>query len=113
MTNELTGKVIFLTGGGQGIGRECAKAYARAGATVVVADLNLAGADATVADLPGTGHLALHCNVASGPSVQAALADDDLPNSGDWTPSTTTPPSACPPSQSTRRPTNSGTCSST
>ena len=31
LTGKLSGKVIFLTGGGQGIGRECAKAYHRPG----------------------------------------------------------------------------------
>ena len=40
MIGELDGHVIFLTGGGQGIGRECAKAYQRAGAIVAVADIN-------------------------------------------------------------------------
>lgn len=35
---ELTGKVIFITGGGAGIGLECVKAYVRAGARVSVMD---------------------------------------------------------------------------
>lgn len=74
MSVELTGKVIFLTGGGQGIGRECALAYARAGARVVIADINLATAEATAAELAGDGHQAVACNVADGASVQAAMA---------------------------------------
>ncbi len=53
MSDELSGKVIFLTGGGQGIGRECAKAYHRAGAIVAVADINLEAATDTVAALAG------------------------------------------------------------
>lgn len=73
MNGELSGKVIFLTGGGQGIGRECALAYVRAGATVVVADVNLESAQTTVArDLHNEG-LALHCDVASSASVQVAI----------------------------------------
>ena len=40
MAGELAGRVIFLTGGGQGIGRECALAYAREGASVIIADIN-------------------------------------------------------------------------
>lgn len=35
MQAELAGKVIVLTGGGDGIGAECALAYVREGATVV------------------------------------------------------------------------------
>jgi NAD(P)-dependent dehydrogenase (short-subunit alcohol dehydrogenase family) len=35
----LKDKIIFLTGGAQGIGRECALAYEREGAIVVVADI--------------------------------------------------------------------------
>ncbi len=73
MSNELTGKVIFLTGGGQGIGRECALAYVRAGATVAIADINLEIAQTTVTqDLHNEG-LALQCDVASSTSVQTAI----------------------------------------
>ena len=73
MNSELSGKVIFLTGGGQGIGRECAKAYAQAGAIVVVVDINRDAAHSTVAELTGAGHLALLCDVASATSVATAM----------------------------------------
>ena len=36
MGNDLESKVILLTGGASGIGRECAIAYAREGATVAI-----------------------------------------------------------------------------
>ncbi len=42
MVSDLANKVIVLTGGGDGIGRECALAYARAGATVAIPDRNMA-----------------------------------------------------------------------
>ena len=45
----LTDKVIFVTGGADGIGRECALAYAREGAHVVIADVNLDKAEQTSA----------------------------------------------------------------
>ena len=37
---QLNDKVIFLTGGTEGIGYECAKAYAREGAHVVIASIS-------------------------------------------------------------------------
>jgi len=41
VASALEGKVVVLTGGGDGIGRECALAYARAKATVAILDVNL------------------------------------------------------------------------
>ena len=68
----LEGTVIFLTGGGSGIGRECALAYAREGARVAIADINAQSAEET-AHLAGNECLPVHCNVADGSSVEAAV----------------------------------------
>jgi NAD(P)-dependent dehydrogenase (short-subunit alcohol dehydrogenase family) len=45
----LQGKLAVVTGGGSGIGRAIAAAYAREGARIVVTDLSLDAAEATVA----------------------------------------------------------------
>jgi NAD(P)-dependent dehydrogenase (short-subunit alcohol dehydrogenase family) len=68
----LDGAVIFLTGGGSGIGRECAIAYAREGARVAIPDINLSSADET-AQAVGNGCIAVQCDVANGDSVEAAV----------------------------------------
>ncbi len=68
----LAGKVIFLTGGAQGIGRACAVAYAAAGAHVAIADRNLTAAESTASELP-LKSLATLCDVGDGESVEAAI----------------------------------------
>ena len=48
MAGQLDGKTALVTGGGSGIGRATSLAYAREGARVVVADLNVEGGEETV-----------------------------------------------------------------
>jgi len=71
MPGDLEGKVVVLTGGGEGIGRECALAYARAGARVAILDVNLTAAQHTANELITSG-MALQADVSSGPSVEFA-----------------------------------------
>lgn len=73
MALDLEGKVVVLTGGGDGIGRECALAYARAGATVAVLDRNMSAAERTAAELGGES-LAVQADVSDGGAVQTAMA---------------------------------------
>lgn len=72
MALDLAGKVVVLTGGGDGIGRECALAYARAGAIVALLDRNMAAAERTAAELVGE-RLALQVDVSDGTAIQAAM----------------------------------------
>ncbi len=72
------GKVAVVTGGAQGLGLEIAQALARAGAHVVLADINADGASAAaeaINDSLGKNMaISLAMNVADGESVARAIA---------------------------------------
>ncbi|MFL5756995.1 MAG: SDR family NAD(P)-dependent oxidoreductase, partial [Chloroflexota bacterium] len=75
MSGRFDGKVAFVTGATSGIGRVTALAFAREGASVVVADV-AANGNRETADLiaqAGGRALAVSCDVASGADVTAAL----------------------------------------
>lgn len=55
MAKVLDKKIAFVTGGGSGIGEACAKALALEGATVAIADVDLAGADRVVSEIINSG----------------------------------------------------------
>ncbi|MEJ0079138.1 MAG: glucose 1-dehydrogenase [Alphaproteobacteria bacterium] len=52
---DFTGKVVLVTGGGNGIGRAASVAFARSGAKVVVVDRDAAGATATAGIIAQNG----------------------------------------------------------
>jgi NAD(P)-dependent dehydrogenase (short-subunit alcohol dehydrogenase family) len=54
---------VLITGAGSGLGRALALRYARAGDRVACVDLRLRAREATRAQLPGSGHLALAADV--------------------------------------------------
>jgi meso-butanediol dehydrogenase / (S,S)-butanediol dehydrogenase / diacetyl reductase len=73
MPADLAGKVIVLTGGADGIGRECALAYASAEATIAILDRDLERAQQTVSDAGGKC-IALHADVSDGNQVNSAIS---------------------------------------
>ena len=73
---KLTGKVAFVTGAASGLGKEIALEYVRAGASVAIADINQAAADATAAEIARSGGKAigLAVDVTSEEQVDSAVA---------------------------------------
>lgn len=73
---RLKDKVAIVTGGASGIGRGVCLAYAREGAHIVVADMNLQGAQETVAGVEALGRrgLAVQTDVSDPAQVTAMVA---------------------------------------
>lgn len=74
-SEAMTGKVVVVTGGASGIGRATAFAFAREGAAVVVGDIDVAGAENTVAMIREMGGKAgcLRVDVGNSADVQALV----------------------------------------
>jgi len=60
---QLNGKVALVTGAAQGIGAETARAFARSGARVVVADIHLEGCERTAKEIRDAGGEAIAIQV--------------------------------------------------
>jgi 3-hydroxybutyrate dehydrogenase len=71
---QLTGKTALITGAASGIGKEIALTYARAGAAVAIADLNLAAAQKTADEIIAAGGKAM--------AVAMDVADEAAVNAG-------------------------------
>jgi len=71
MKTKLEGKVVLVTGAGQGIGRGIAHAFADEGARIVVSDINKENADHVVEELKSreVEAVAKECDVSSADAV--------------------------------------------
>ncbi|PQA99543.1 SDR family oxidoreductase, partial [Pseudomonas fluorescens] len=76
MSMTFSGQVALVTGAAAGIGRATALAFAAEGLKVVVADLDVAGGEGTVALIQRSGGEALfvRCNVTLDADVQQLMA---------------------------------------
>lgn len=73
MTGRLQGKSALITGSARGIGRAFAEAYVREGATVAIADINMARAEETAAAI-GPAAYAVELDVTNQTSIDRAVA---------------------------------------
>lgn len=76
-TASLAGKVALVTGGSTGIGRATARAFAAAGASVVLADVNEAAGEALAQELRDAGQTAifLRADVAQAGDVERLVSE--------------------------------------
>ena len=74
---RLKDRVVVITGAGSGIGRACAREFAKEGASVVVADINLSGAQETASQIGKAGGAvkAIEVDVSQPESVKHLVAE--------------------------------------
>src|SRR5436309_2233508 len=73
---DFNGKVALVTGAAAGMGLATARAFAEAGAAVVLADVNKALVQQEVAEIVAAGHRAVgvYCDVSDDDQVAALVA---------------------------------------
>ena len=98
-TYDFSGQVALVTGAGAGMGLDTARAFAAAGAAVVLADVNEQALRAATDELTAAGHQALGvaCDVCRRTTRSPRSSIAPSPSSADSTWPSTTPGSCCPP----------------
>jgi 3-hydroxybutyrate dehydrogenase len=74
MALSLQGKVALITGAASGIGKECALTMAKQGASIVIADLNLAAGEVVVQEITQAGGQAI--------AIVMDVVNEDAVNAG-------------------------------
>jgi len=76
---DLTGRVAFVTGAAQGMGRSMALGFAEVGADLVIADLNGEGLQATAAEIEKLGRrvIPITCDITNIEQIRALYARID------------------------------------
>ena len=76
MTQQFDGKVALVTGAAAGIGEATARAFARAGASVMLSDINQEGGERVAASINEAGGKAafVRCNVSQSDEVEHLVA---------------------------------------
>ena len=85
---KLKQRIAVVVGGGKGLGRAIAQAFFNEGASVCVADIDLAAAEAVLAHCGGTSRgLALHLDVSQPEAIrqQFAAVGQIARQSASWT----------------------------
>jgi NAD(P)-dependent dehydrogenase (short-subunit alcohol dehydrogenase family) len=74
-TYDFTGQVALVTGGSSGMGLATVRAFAEAGAAVVIADINQTTLDSAADEVTAAGHrvLGVRCDVSDEDSVAAMV----------------------------------------
>ncbi|WP_210571320.1 SDR family oxidoreductase [Streptomyces sp. GESEQ-4] len=75
MSYDFRDQVIAVTGGAGGIGSAMCRRFASGGALCVVVDIDSARAKQVAADLPGTGHTGMGCDLLDRSAVEQMLED--------------------------------------
>jgi 3-oxoacyl-[acyl-carrier protein] reductase len=81
MTATIARESVIVTGGGSGIGLECAVQAAERGARVAIIDAGADVATGAVGTLPGTGHVAIVADVTDAATLAARI--DEFAQAGE------------------------------